>query len=50
MCSMRYLFTISHVPGKSLVIADALLRALLPDVASYSYVLKTKNSMQRYRR
>ena len=29
---MRYHFTISHVPGKSLIIADALSRAPLPDV------------------
>ena len=29
---MRYHFTISHVPGKSLIIADALSRAPLPDM------------------
>ena len=29
---MRYHFTISHVPGKSLIIADTLSRAPLPDM------------------
>ena len=27
MCMMRFQFTISHVPGKDLTIADALSRA-----------------------
>ena len=32
MCLMRYHFTISHVPGKNLMIPDTLSRASMPDI------------------